>query len=144
EEGRRPCGGESRGDLLGDKARFAHPCEHQAALHRDHGLRPALDQPGVPATLEIVQRRQRGPEDAGTRIRRWTSSRTVFLRRTRGFHPAMLPALLPLFPLPRVVLFPHTFLPLHIFEPRYRQMTAECLATHQHFILALTRAHEGS
>ncbi|HTL98889.1 MAG TPA: LON peptidase substrate-binding domain-containing protein [Holophagaceae bacterium] len=56
----------------------------------------------------------------------------------------MLPALLPLFPLPRGVLFPHTYLPLHIFEPRYRQMTAECLATHQHFILALTRAHEGS
>lgn len=55
----------------------------------------------------------------------------------------MLPALLPLFPLPRVVLFPHTFLPLHIFEPRYRKMTAECLATHHHFILALTRAHEG-
>ena len=55
----------------------------------------------------------------------------------------MLPALLPLFPLPRVVLFPHTFLPLHIFEPRYRQMTAECLASHQHFILVLTRTHEG-
>ena len=56
----------------------------------------------------------------------------------------MLPALLPLFPLPRVVLFPHTFLPLHIFEPRYRQMTAECLASHQHFIMVLTRAHEGA
>ena len=55
----------------------------------------------------------------------------------------MLPALLPLFPLPRVVLFPHTFLPLHIFEARYRQMTAECLATHQSFILALTRTYEG-
>ncbi|HET8901476.1 MAG TPA: LON peptidase substrate-binding domain-containing protein [Holophagaceae bacterium] len=55
----------------------------------------------------------------------------------------MLPALLPLFPLPRVVLFPRTFLPLHIFEARYRQMTAECLASHQHFILVLTRAHEG-
>jgi Lon protease-like protein len=56
----------------------------------------------------------------------------------------MLPAILPLFPLPRVVLFPHTFLPLHIFEQRYRQMTAECLATHQHFILVLTQAHEGT
>lgn len=55
----------------------------------------------------------------------------------------MLPAILPLFPLPRVVLFPHSFLPLHIFELRYRQMTAECLASHQHFILVLTRAHEG-
>jgi len=33
---------------------------------------------------------------------------------------------LPLFPL-NVVLFPHMPLPLHIFEPRYRQMVAECL-----------------
>src|SRR3954468_19038803 len=33
-----------------------------------------------------------------------------------------------LFPLPRVVLFPHAVLPLHIFEPRYRQMTGDALA----------------
>jgi len=33
-----------------------------------------------------------------------------------------------LFPLPNVVLFPHVVQPLHIFEPRYRQMTAEALA----------------
>jgi Lon protease-like protein len=33
-----------------------------------------------------------------------------------------------LFPLPRVVLFPHNVLPLHIFEPRYRQMTEDALA----------------
>src|SRR3954465_73596 len=32
-----------------------------------------------------------------------------------------------LFPLPRVVLFPHAVLPLHIFEPRYRQMTEDAL-----------------
>ncbi|HNA72611.1 MAG TPA: LON peptidase substrate-binding domain-containing protein, partial [Candidatus Obscuribacter sp.] len=30
--------------------------------------------------------------------------------------------ILPLFPLPDVVLFPGSPLPLHIFEPRYRQM----------------------
>ncbi len=36
--------------------------------------------------------------------------------------------LLPLFPLPNVVLFPNVFLPLHIFEPRYRMMTADALA----------------
>lgn len=40
----------------------------------------------------------------------------------------MLPATLPLFPLPNVVLFPNVFLPLHIFEPRYRQMVNEALA----------------
>jgi len=34
---------------------------------------------------------------------------------------------LPIFPLPNVVLFPNVFLPLHIFEPRYRQMTADAL-----------------
>ncbi len=39
----------------------------------------------------------------------------------------MLPPLLPLFPLPTVVLFPTVFLPLHIFEPRYRQMVARAL-----------------
>lgn len=35
---------------------------------------------------------------------------------------------LPLFPLPSVVLFPNVFLPLYIFEPRYRQMVADALA----------------
>ena len=34
-----------------------------------------------------------------------------------------------MFPLPGVVLFPHAVLPLHIFEPRYRQMTEDALAT---------------
>jgi Lon protease-like protein len=34
-----------------------------------------------------------------------------------------------LFPLPRVVLFPHAVLPLHIFEPRYKQMTEDALAS---------------
>jgi Lon protease-like protein len=35
--------------------------------------------------------------------------------------------LLPIFPLPNVVLFPNVFLPLHIFEPRYREMVADSL-----------------
>ena len=35
--------------------------------------------------------------------------------------------LLPLFPLPTVVLFPNVFLPLHIFEPRYREMVADAI-----------------
>src|SRR6185436_12154807 len=39
----------------------------------------------------------------------------------------MLPPSIPIFPLPNVVLFPNVFLPLHIFEPRYRQMVDEAL-----------------
>jgi Lon protease-like protein len=34
----------------------------------------------------------------------------------------------PLFPLPSVALFPHATLPLHVFEPRYRALTADALA----------------
>ena len=33
-----------------------------------------------------------------------------------------------LFPLPNLVFFPHVMQPLHIFEPRYRAMTADALA----------------
>jgi Lon protease-like protein len=40
---------------------------------------------------------------------------------------ATLPAL-PIFPLPEVVLLPGAVLPLHIFEPRYRAMTAAVLS----------------
>ena len=39
----------------------------------------------------------------------------------------MLPPTIPIFPLPNVVLFPNVFLPLHIFEPRYREMVERCL-----------------
>jgi Lon protease-like protein len=40
--------------------------------------------------------------------------------------------LLPLFPL-EVVLLPGVPLPLHIFEPRYKEMIGECLANHEPF-----------
>lgn len=38
-----------------------------------------------------------------------------------------LPPAIPLFPLPNVVFFPNVFLPLHIFEPRYREMVSDAL-----------------
>ena len=47
--------------------------------------------------------------------------------------------LLPLFPLPNVVLFPNVFLPLHIFEPRYRAMTADALAADRLIGMVLLR-----
>ena len=48
-------------------------------------------------------------------------------------------SLLPLFPLD-VVLFPGTPMPLHIFEPRYREMIGECLSEKTAF--GIVRAQE--
>src|SRR3981081_685429 len=39
---------------------------------------------------------------------------------------------LPIFPLP-IVLFPGAPQPLHIFEPRYRQLLQDCLAADRRF-----------
>jgi len=47
--------------------------------------------------------------------------------------------LLPLFPLPTVVLFPGVFLPLHIFEPRYRAMVEDALASDRLIGMVLLR-----
>ena len=40
----------------------------------------------------------------------------------------MAPLTLPIFPLPDVTFFPHTLLPLHVFEARYRAMVMDALA----------------
>jgi uncharacterized protein len=48
---------------------------------------------------------------------------------------------LAIFPLPDIVLFPHALLPLHIFEPRYRDMIAAVLAGPK--VLAVTRLKPG-
>jgi Lon protease-like protein len=45
----------------------------------------------------------------------------------------------PVFPLPDVVFFPETVLPLHVFEPRYRQMMADCLAGDGRLAVAMLR-----
>jgi Lon protease-like protein len=47
--------------------------------------------------------------------------------------------LLPLFPLPNVVLFPNVFLPLHIFEPRYREMVADAVNSDRMIGMVLLR-----
>jgi len=49
-------------------------------------------------------------------------------------------SLLPIFPLD-LVLLPGTPLPLHIFEPRYKEMIAECLERNQ--VFGVVRAKEG-
>src|SRR5262245_53659368 len=45
----------------------------------------------------------------------------------------------PVFPLPNVVLFPHVALPLHIFEPRYREMIADALEGERLIAMALLK-----
>ena len=48
---------------------------------------------------------------------------------------------LKVFPLPSAVLFPHSVIPLHIFEPRYRDMVRDALATDR--IIALAQLEPG-
>jgi len=45
----------------------------------------------------------------------------------------------PLFPLPNVVLFPDVFLPLHIFEDRYRMMVQDALSENRTIGIVLLR-----
>jgi Lon protease-like protein len=53
--------------------------------------------------------------------------------------------IVPIFPLPNVVFFPKTLLPLHIFEERYRAMTREALSGEGRIVMVLLReGWEGS
>jgi Lon protease-like protein len=62
-------------------------------------------------------------------------------------HDAMVPpeeealASLPIFPLPNCVLLPGGLLPLHVFEPRYRELTRDCLAGNQ--LMGIARLRPG-
>ncbi len=68
--------------------------------------------------------------------------------RERGRHeadgsdkptPFPIPSRIPIFALPNVVLFPKTYLPLHIFEPRYRQMVDDAVMSGQCIGMALLK-----
>lgn len=50
-----------------------------------------------------------------------------------------LPATIPVMPLPGAVLFPNALLPLHIFEPRFREMLDHALRADRMFCVALVR-----
>ena len=50
-----------------------------------------------------------------------------------------LPDIVPIFPLPTVVFFPQTYLPLHIFEPRYREMVQDASTQGQCIGMALLK-----
>ena len=49
------------------------------------------------------------------------------------------PTEVPVMTLPNATLFPQAFLPLYIFEPRYRQMLSDALHSHRVFSVAMQR-----
>jgi ATP-dependent Lon protease len=55
-----------------------------------------------------------------------------------------LPETVPVMTLPNTVLFPQSLLPLHIFEPRYRAMLRDVLATNRLFAIAHLDAHRST
>jgi len=57
----------------------------------------------------------------------------------QSFEPFPIPSRVPIFPLPNVVFFPRTYLPLHVFEPRYRQMVTDATAGGQCIAMALLK-----
>jgi len=50
-----------------------------------------------------------------------------------------LPSEVPLMTLPNAILFPDALLPLHIFEPRYRQMLSDALHSNRMFTIAMQK-----
>ncbi|HWO22965.1 MAG TPA: LON peptidase substrate-binding domain-containing protein [Kofleriaceae bacterium] len=62
------------------------------------------------------------------------------MRDTAGLDPGALDSL-PIFPLPNCVLLPGGLMPLHVFEPRYRDLTRDCLAGTQ--LMAVARLRPG-
>lgn len=58
-----------------------------------------------------------------------SSDITTHTARSRKLRQLLTPYLseLPIFPLYQVQLFPSAMLPLYVFEPRYRELTAACL-----------------
>src|SRR5258708_16098924 len=56
----------------------------------------------------------------------------AYNQAARPLRRSFVATVIPLFPLD-VVLFPGTPLPLHIFEPRYKEMIGECLAQQRTF-----------
>ncbi len=59
---------------------------------------------------------------------------------SKGLDPGALSSL-PIFPLANCVLLPNGLLPLHVFEPRYRELTKHCLDSHH--LMAIARLRPG-
>src|SRR5437870_8159330 len=58
----------------------------------------------------------------------WGPSRRSSCRPSADADFAVAKIFVPIFPLPDLTFFPHTLLPLHVFEARYRAMVTDSLA----------------
>src|SRR5262245_26849547 len=56
-------------------------------------------------------------------------------------HVTQAAGALKVFPLPSAVLFPHSVIPLHIFEPRYRELVRDALASDK--VMAMAQLEPG-
>ena len=61
------------------------------------------------------------------------------LAHARALEALRSRGIIPIFPLPDLVFFPHATLPLHIFEPRYREMTEDALRGDRLIAMALLK-----
>src|SRR5262249_43376062 len=97
-----------------------------------------------------LKRQKPSCQGAGNRPAAITSSFAFVAPRASCNRPAQrasisenaamdLPSTIPIFPLPNVVLFPGVPLPLHVFEPRYRDMVRDVSVTHEVIGMALLR-----
>ena len=72
----------------------------------------------------------------------WAAAFPGHSRGQTGPDPAAaLPASIPIFPLQDIMLFPDASRPLHIFEPRYREMVADALEGDR--IIGMVMLHAG-
>jgi ATP-dependent Lon protease len=60
-----------------------------------------------------------------------------------AFEPEQFQGLASVFPLPNLVMFPHVMQAIHIFEPRYRALLEEALATDRLITMGTLLPHEG-
>ena len=73
------------------------------------------------------------------KIPRPTAPRLALPGVVPRLRPVKVPAEVPVMILPETTLFPRMTLPLRIFEPRYRQMLADTLASHRMFAVAMQK-----